>query len=252
MIGLHSKGINQKFFVNMDQTAIYFDSKTRTTVSERGERTVSIRSDSSSKRITLSVAVAYDGTKLPLFVVFKGQPNGRIEQDLPNILPAGMYGCCQKNAWMDERACLLWVDKVWKPYVAGTSKSLLLLDDFKCHKQRAFASRLDVLGTTLSLIPGGYTCVLQPCDVGINKPLKDRVRATCAKWKSEKYASLGPTDTVPTPSRQELCQWLREAWADISTSVVCNAFRGAGYVDSIIDSNVDWLATESDDSSDDE
>jgi hypothetical protein len=67
-------GMDLKYFINMDQTAVYFEMKSSTTVNEVGARTVSIRdSASNSKRATIVLAVAADGTKLPPFVVFKGK-----------------------------------------------------------------------------------------------------------------------------------------------------------------------------------
>ena len=39
-----------------------------------------------------------DGTKLPVFVVMKGQPGGIIEKRLHELLPTGVFGCCQPNA----------------------------------------------------------------------------------------------------------------------------------------------------------
>lgn len=67
-------GIDLKYFINMDQTAVYFEMKSNTTVHEVGARTISVReSGSNSKRATIVLAVAADGTKLPPFVVFKGK-----------------------------------------------------------------------------------------------------------------------------------------------------------------------------------
>ena len=81
-------------------------------------------------RFTLCVSIAMDGTKLPLFVILNGKPNGNIEKQLPSILPAGMLGCTQIRAWCDERSMLKWYDSVWKPYIAYyDSKFGLLLDN---------------------------------------------------------------------------------------------------------------------------
>ena len=90
--------------VNMDQTNVYFNCAPQTTVHRKGERTISVKIGGSSSRLTLCVAVAMDGTKLPLFVVMKGQPGGRIEKQLHDLLPTGVFGCCQPNAWVDKRA----------------------------------------------------------------------------------------------------------------------------------------------------
>ena len=67
-------GLDLRNFVNMDQTAVWFEMKSATTVDTVGARTVSVRdSGSNSKRCTVCLAVAADGTKLPPFVIFKGK-----------------------------------------------------------------------------------------------------------------------------------------------------------------------------------
>ena len=165
---------NARYFVNMDETNVYFNCKPERTVSVKGRKTISIRIGcSTSLRVTLYVTIAMDGTKLPLFLIFKGAPGGHIERLLDQILPNGMHGCAQKKAWMDERGMHLWFEKIWQPYVQhNDGKSFLLLDDFKCHKQAPFDAKLNEVNTDRRKIPPGWTPVLQPCDKGINMPLK--------------------------------------------------------------------------------
>jgi len=151
-------------FVNMDETAVYFEGKEKTTIDAVGSRTVHIRSSGgSNQRVTVCTAAACDGTKLPLFVIFKGEPNARVEKWLNENTPPNIYACCQPKAWMDDRVMGIWFEKIWKPYIQGHAESVLLLDDFKCHKQEQFEDELDDVGTYLELIPRGYTSVLQPC-----------------------------------------------------------------------------------------
>ena len=96
---------NPHFFVNMDQTAVYLNCSPKRIVDRKGKKTISIRVGGTAyMRFTLCVAVAMDGTKLLLFVIFKGKPNGNIEKNLSGILPAGVFGCTQSKAWCDERA----------------------------------------------------------------------------------------------------------------------------------------------------
>jgi hypothetical protein len=72
-VGGSLHGMPLKYFINMDQTAVYFEMKSSTTVHQKGEKTVSVQdSGSNSKRATVVLAVAADGTKLPPFVVFNG------------------------------------------------------------------------------------------------------------------------------------------------------------------------------------
>ena len=71
----------------MDQTTIYFEDKTKTSIQKRGARTCSARdSGSNAKRCTLCVTITADGTKLPPFYIFKGVPDAKIEKKFKKMV----------------------------------------------------------------------------------------------------------------------------------------------------------------------
>ena len=132
-------------------------------------------------------------TKLALFVVLKIKANGNIDKQLPSIMPAGMLSCKQSKAWCEERAMLKWYDSVWKPHIADyDGESGLLLDNCKVHTVESLTERMSNDKTKLFLIPGNCTSVLQPCDVGINKPLNERLKKAVSDWRRERCKSLSP------------------------------------------------------------
>lgn len=68
-------------FVNMDEDAVCFEARSKSIVHHTGAPTVSVRgSPSSNHRLTACILVAYDGTKLFLFLMFKEKSNERIER----------------------------------------------------------------------------------------------------------------------------------------------------------------------------
>ena len=71
---------------------MYINCAPQTTVHRKGERTISLQLSGSSSTLTLRVAAAKDGTSLPLFVVMKGEPGGRIEKSLSASLPENLLG----------------------------------------------------------------------------------------------------------------------------------------------------------------
>lgn len=218
-------------FVNMDETAVYFEAKENRTVHFKGENTISIRSTgSNSKRLSVCVAVSSNGCKLPLFFIFKGQPNGRIEKALSDVLPPNTFGCCQSKGWMDQRSMKIWFEKVWKQYVANSSKSVLLLDDFICHKQPEFLDLASEVGTSIELIPGGYTCVLQPCDVGIMKSLKGGIRQCYTKWAAQNLCGLPSDQSIPTPDRKDVSEWISRVFHTISSECITATFSHIGFL----------------------
>ena len=149
------EGVPWDNVVNMDETPVYFEPKIHTTVSIKGAKTVSARVCAShNPRITVCLAVTASGKKLQPFVVFKGVPGARIESGLSAIVPDGMFATCQKAAFMDETTTALWTKKVWHSFAQSRSSILLLLDDYKCHKQSSLSKSLSYVGTQLDIFPG--------------------------------------------------------------------------------------------------
>ena len=61
------------YIVNMDETPMYFQEHTNTTIALKGSKTVNTRVCSSTNpRVTVCLAITPTGKKLPPFVVFKG------------------------------------------------------------------------------------------------------------------------------------------------------------------------------------
>ena len=163
---------------------------------------LSVRHGSSAnKRCTVCVTVAADGTRLPLFVIFKGSPNGPIAKSLQDIIPKGMYGCMQVKGWMDNRVMQIWTEKIWKPYVEGSTNSVLLLDQMEAHVHPNFIDASDNYGTNVVQVPAGFKSVSQPCDAEIMKPLKTELVELCQSWKVAEYNRLGGTGKIPVPGR---------------------------------------------------
>ena len=55
-------------------------------------------------------------------------------------------------------------------------KSLLILDQFRVNMTPLVINKFKDLNTDILFIPPGLTSKIQPLDVFINKPLKDRLR----------------------------------------------------------------------------
>eukprot|EP00171_Calliarthron_tuberculosum_P014778 IDg14778t1 len=115
---------------------------------------------------TVCVTVAVNVTKLSFFVVFEAAPRGRIENSLAENLPEVVLGICQLKDWMDERRMHIWYKKIWKQNVEGRMGiSMILLDYFLCHVQDEFKDKMRKYNRLATIVPAGYACVPQPCDM---------------------------------------------------------------------------------------
>jgi len=82
----------------------------------------------------------------------------------------------QHKAWMDSELFLVWIEEVLKPYCKNFTRTLLIMDMFGGHKKKKIMDRLAALHVDVCFIPSGLTYKLQPLDVYLNKPLKDKLK----------------------------------------------------------------------------
>jgi len=230
MSQIHLRKTPPKYFINMDETAVYFNPRVHYTIDEMGAETVCVRQGKrATSRLTACVSVAHDGTKLPLFLIFKGAENGPIAKSLPDILPDGVFGCTQRKGWMDNRVMGIWYETVYRPYVENAPHAMLLLDRQENHVHINFTERAELEGTYISFIPGGHTSVCQPCDVGINWPLKSRLLDECNKWKVAQYAEQGGTGRMPSAKRKDVAHWLFKIWNEFPPHIIRNSWKKCGF-----------------------
>lgn len=80
-------------------------------------------------RFTVMLACLGDGTKLPLYDVFKQKS---LPKDL--VLPRGIHVHAQAKGWMDESLVKDWLNSDWSK-VGGLlrKRNLLVWDSFRAH-----------------------------------------------------------------------------------------------------------------------
>lgn len=219
------------YVINMDQTPVYFTYDRPRTLELIGTRSVNVRkSTNDTKRATLAVTVTASGTKLTPFMIFKGALGGKIDARELKTFPEEMKYTVQKNAWMDERAMLMWVDEILAPYVAGAPdevEPVLILDAFKVHTMFSVVDAIQALGVRIEIIPSGCTFLCQPVDIGINKPIKEDIRKSWEAWMLSQNIERGVSRA---PSRRLISDWTLSAFGNISSEIIQNAWKREGYV----------------------
>ena len=102
----------------MDQNPVPFTYNARKTLEIVGRCTIHIlKSTGDTKRATFAMSVTASGKVLKPVIIFKGPRNGRIvTREFPNYEEDMVY-LCQRAAWMDEEAIIVWVDRVLQPHI---------------------------------------------------------------------------------------------------------------------------------------
>jgi hypothetical protein len=213
----------------MDQTNSKFGNLPGQTIDQRGARTINMCTGTNdSKRCTVALTVSASGEMLPPMVIYKGTRHGRIATCEIRDHPQGMKYAMQPKAWFDEATMLDWVDDVLKPYIATAPVGIipiLFLDLFKVHLLGSVADAIQGLGVELKVIPPGCTGLVQPINVGINKPFKANMRKIYTEWILEQDADAA----IPSASRLNVSAWILEAVGGIKKETIVNSWRKTGF-----------------------
>lgn len=182
--------------VNADQTQHVFQPSSCFTYDKRGAKQVSVIGKDEKRAITVLVAVSASGELLPFQAIFKGRSSASLPNpstDNPSLRVAfeeaidrGFrfeFAGISDTYWSTLQTMKHWVEHILVPYFNEKKAELGLRVDHECILQ------LDVWSVHSSVefrkwmwenhreiillyVPGGCTGLFQPCDVGIQRPLK--------------------------------------------------------------------------------
>lgn len=224
---------------NMDETPMNFDMPPSRTVHPVGEKTIMIKTTGNEKNhFTVVLACLADGSKLKPMIIFKRKTMPKED------IPPGVLVHVHEKGWMDEEGMLLWTRKVWecRPGYLLRKKACLVFDMFKSHLMDSIKKKLSQGNTDVAVIPGGLTSQLQPLDVSINKPFKDKVRVLWTEWMASS------TDHVLTrggrlkkPSVTLWCEWIVKAWNEIDSAIIIKSFKKCGISNALDGTEDDML-----------
>ena len=206
---------------NMDETPMYFDMPSNTTLHRKGDKTVLIRTTGHEKtHFTVVLGCTADGGKLPPMVIFNRRTPPKEK------FPSGVIIHHHPKGWMDQDGVLLWLNKVWSRRSGALRRepSLLVWDQFRAHLTDRVKNHLHRTKTIPAVIPGGLTGMLQPLDVSLNKPFKANMRKLWTEWMAEGKAELTPKGNFRRAPLQTVVQWVKEAWEAIPAPMIKKSF----------------------------
>ena len=212
----------------MDEVPLTFDIPLKRTVEKTGTSAVNIRTTGNEKSsFTVVLGCQANGQKLPPMVIFK-------RKTLPkDNFPVGVIIKANPKGWMDEEMMSDWLREVYVKRPDGffhTSLSLLIYDSMRAHLTNAVKAQVKKTNSELAIIPGGLTKELQPLDIGVNRSFKVKLRAAWEHWMTDREHTFTKTGRQRRASYATICQWIVDAWANVSVSIIIRSFEKAGII----------------------
>ena len=172
-----SKKINPNSIVAMDETSLWFDMTSNTTIAPTGSKSIQMKTTGNEKaHATVILAARGDGSKLKPYVVFKkGIREVKRLQEVPGIVVRS-----SANGWMNDELTMDWLKSVFTKF--SFAHRLLVWDSYKCHTSESTKGEIRGYYTTMAVIPGGCTKYIQAPDVCWNKPFKTRITELYDSW----------------------------------------------------------------------
>jgi hypothetical protein len=209
---------------NANEMAIYLGMPPNY-MENKGVKEVLLKTTGCEKlRLTVMLEATADGRKLPPLLILKRKTLPKSESFLKDVIIRA-----QEKGWMTEELMLEWLKIVWshRPGTFLNQLSMLVLDTFKGHVTDSVKDQLCKMKIKLVVIPGGLTSVLQPMDVSINKPFKDRLSQHYLTLIVDPAHELTKTGKIKRAAPSEVAQWVSTAWkpsqralsSDLSRSV---------------------------------
>ena len=157
----------------MDDTPVWSDMVSDTTVDKTGARTVTRKSTGHEKcRLSVYLTVKADGMKLKPFIVFKNIKRGT------NTINGEFKTRCMivtsSNGWMNNDLTIKYTKKVLETFCFG--RRFLAWDSYECHMDSNTTASLTSSNIDQAFIPRGFTKFIQAPDVSRNKLFKAMLR----------------------------------------------------------------------------
>jgi hypothetical protein len=229
-----SKKIREKkavIFCNIDETAVQLNLDRQGTYELIGSREVLVNGTTNSKkRLTFLLGVLSTGAILPPLIILQSR------QLVPNTLrrkykdKALIFS--SPSGWINEEILLKWLKYIWQSLkFAEEDQPVIILDKCPVHTKKTVIDYMNNREIKHFFIPAGCTGYLQPLDVSINKPFKDRVRLFLKDWIEEK--SLNPRNitnqaNIKPPTNDEIIEWALSSLSDIDDAIVKKSFKTCG------------------------
>ena len=214
---------NPSNIIAMDETPVWADMVSSTTVNKTGQKEVMLKTTGHEKvRVSVCLAAEADGSKLKPFIVFAGAK--RESAALNKDFGSKCVVASSANGWMNEQLTIQWCKEVVGSF--SFRKRLLVWDTFEAHLTEEVKCTLKDMKVESALVPGGCTKYIQAPDVYWNKPFKGYITEMYDEWLANGVHQFTEAGNMKSAPRRLVVEWILKAWQMLEKDLIVNSFHG--------------------------
>jgi hypothetical protein len=185
--------VPSSLLVNSDQGQLMYAQGSTVTYAPTGTKQVTTLGAEDKQAITMFLSVTNDRTLLPIQVIYKGLSLiSTPSEDSPSYAEAMAAGFLfeyskTKTYWSTQETMCNFVNRILAPYLKSQKEKLGLLPDqcsiwlidcWLVHRSKEFLNWMWTTHPTIIIIfvPAGCTGLFQPCNVGVQLPVKHTLK----------------------------------------------------------------------------
>lgn len=203
---------------NLDETSFSKDPAKTKIVGGKGHAATRVISTAGRDNTTVLLGASASGEKTPPLIVFKGK-NVWDTWTSSEAYPGTSYAAT-KNGWMEAEVFEAFFKKTFLPIVQNQRPVLLIYDGHSTHVGLNLIEEARKQNITILKLPPHTSHILQPLDLAVMKPFKDRWDALLVKWQRLNVGRVMP--------KSEFAILIGNIWAEIDPQILRNGFKKAG------------------------
>ena len=128
-----------------------------------------------------------------------------------------------------------YMKRIWKRRPGGffnTAKCILLMDSAKSHLGDEVEQAFTDVNSSIKIIHGGMTPLLQFLNTHVNKPFKDIMKEKWKHWIVNGEAEFTENRNRKRASYQLVAEWVDDTWKKVATDeLIIKGFRQCDYIE---------------------
>jgi hypothetical protein len=171
--------------------------------------------------------VGADGTKYPPIVIFQSTSKDKV------YTIERRHGCIitwQWKGWTDKQVLRIFYENVIDEH-CGAEPGILFFDSYKTHQSDASLGELALRRWKWVILPPTCTPFIQPLDVCLIKPFRQRVREQYEQYVCDHMLAASESTSIDVSAEEHrnlVVQWISAAWSEIPASMVAKSFKVCG------------------------